>query len=122
VGLDADFYPEYLLEFGLARLLVVTLIGSALWSYSRAWGLRHVRALTYFWIALPQLMICWMIFQTDGEASIYFVGLNLAVSGISIFLLLTVRLSFSVFTWRPTPSRAFCAPAVCSIGRPWPVS
>jgi len=100
VGLDAAFYPQNQLEFGLARLVVVALIGIALWSYSRPWGLRHVRALTYFWIALPQVMICWMIFQTDGEASIYFVGLNLAVSGISIFLPLTVReaLAFSFFT------------------------
>jgi two-component system, sensor histidine kinase PhcS len=100
VGLDAAFYPDHLLEFGLVRLLVVALIGAALWSYGREWGSRHVRALTYFWIALPQLMIGWMIFYTDGEASIYFVGLNLAVSGISIFLPLTVReaLAFSIFT------------------------
>jgi two-component system sensor histidine kinase PhcS len=100
VGLDAAFYPEHLQPFGLVRLLVAALIGGALWSYSRPWGLRHVRVLTYFWIALPQLMIAWMIYFTDGEASIYFVGLTLAVSGISIFLPLTVReaLGFSAFT------------------------
>ncbi|MBU4517863.1 MAG: two-component sensor histidine kinase [Gammaproteobacteria bacterium] len=100
VGLDAAFYPEHSQDFGLARLVVVALIGAALWSYSSSWGLRHVRGLTYFWIALPQLMIAWMIFSTDGEASIYFVGLTLAVSGISIFLPLTLleALVFSVFT------------------------
>ena len=100
VGLDAAFYPEYLFEFGLARLLVVCLIGAAMWSYSRPWWLNRVRLLTYFWIALPQLMIAWMVFYTDGEASIYFVGLTLAVSGISIFLPLTVRdaLVFCTFT------------------------
>lgn len=100
VGLDLAFYPEHALQFGMARLLVVALIGLALWSYQRPWGLRHVRGWTYFWIALPQVMIAWMIFSTDGEASIYFVGLTLAVSGISIFLPLTLReaLAFSVFT------------------------
>lgn len=100
VGLDAAFYPENQFEFGIARLLVICLIGAALWSYGRPWGLRRVRPLTYFWIALPQLMIAWMVFYTDGEASIYFVGLTLAVSGISIFLPLTVKdaVVFCAFT------------------------
>ena len=100
VGLDAAFYPENLLEFGVARLAVVSLIGAALWSYKSEWGLRRVRVLTYFWISLPQLMIGWMIFHTNGEASIYFVGLTLAVSGISIFLPLTLKeaLAFSALT------------------------
>ena len=97
MGLDATFYPDHVWSFGLARLLVVALIGAALWSYSRPWWLQRVRVLTYFWIALPQLMIAWMIYATNGEASIYFVGLTLAVSGISIFLPLTWKeaLSFS---------------------------
>jgi two-component system, sensor histidine kinase PhcS len=100
VGLDAAFYPENLHEFALVRTFVVALIGAALWSYSRPWWLGHVRALTYFWIALPQVMIAWMVFYTNGEESIYFVGLTLAVSGISIFLPLTVReaVAFSIFT------------------------
>ena len=100
IGLDSAFYPEHLLAFGLARLTVVSLIGGALFSYNHLWGIRRVRALTYFWIALPQLMIAWMIFYSNGEASIYFVGLPLAVSGISVFLPLTVReaLTFVAFT------------------------
>lgn len=100
VGLDAAFYPELSLRFGLARLAVVALIGATLWSYRTRWGAGHVRGLTYFWIALPQLMIAWMIFVTDGEASIYFVGYTFAVSGICIFLPLSVReaLGFSAFT------------------------
>lgn len=100
VGLDVAFYPEEAIQFGMARFLVVLLIGLTLWSYNSEWGRRNVRALTYFWIALPQVMIAWMIYATDGEASIYFVGLTLAVSGISIFLPLTLReaLSFTAFT------------------------
>lgn len=100
VGLDAAFYPDRLKAFGMARLIVIALIGMALWSYSRPWGLRRVRGVTYFWISLPQIMIAWMVYATEGEASIYFVGLTLAVSGISIFLPLTLReaLAFSGFT------------------------
>jgi len=100
VGLDAAFYPEHSMHFALARLLVVALIGATLWSYRRPWGAGHVRGLTYFWISLPQLMIAWMIFFTEGEASIYFVGYTFAVSGICIFLPLSVReaLGFSAFT------------------------
>lgn len=100
IGLDLAFYPQYVTEFAVARLLVVSLIGLTLWSYGTEFGARNIRQLTYFWIALPQLMICWMVFHADGEASIYFVGLTFAVSGIGVFLPLSVReaIGFSVLT------------------------
>lgn len=100
VGLDAAFYPGNAKEFALARLLVTLLIGGALWTYRTAWGSGRIRHLTYFWITLPQIMIAWMIYRTEGEASIYFVGYTFAVSGICIFLPLSVReaLGFSGFT------------------------
>ena len=91
VGLDLAFYPEHARPFAVARFLVVALIGLTLWSYSTPVGARHIRQLTYFWIALPQLMIAWMVFYSDGEASIYFVGLTFAISGIGVFLPLSVR-------------------------------
>ena len=100
VGLDAAFYPGNLPAFTAARVLVVALIGLTLWSYTTPWGAKHVRGLTYFWVSLPQLMIAWMVFHTEGEASIYFVGLTFGISGIGTFLPLSVReaLAFSVFT------------------------
>ena len=91
VGLDLAFYPEHVRPFAVARFLVIVLIGLTLWSYSTPVGARHIRQLTYFWIALPQLMIAWMVFYSDGEASIYFVGLTFAISGIGVFLPLSVR-------------------------------
>ncbi len=91
VGLDLAFYPEHVQPFAVARFLVIVLIGFTLWSYSTPVGARHIRQLTYFWIALPQLMIAWMVFYSDGEASIYFVGLTFAISGIGVFLPLSVR-------------------------------
>jgi two-component system, sensor histidine kinase PhcS len=100
VGLDLAFYPSHVFDFGIARVVVVALIGATLLSYQTEFGARNIRRLTYFWIALPQLMIAWMVFQTDGEASIYFVGLTLAISGLGVFLPLSVweALGFSLFT------------------------
>ena len=99
-GLDAVFYPQHQADFAWLRLSVAALIGATLWTYGRPWGSRHIRTLTYFWIALPQLMIAWMVYVTEGEASIYFVGLTFGMSGIGIFLPLTVReaIGFSAFT------------------------
>jgi len=100
VGLDLAFYPQYVVEFAVARLLVVALIGLTLWTYRTEFGARNIRQLTYFWIALPQIMICGMVFYADGEASIYFVGLTFAISGIGVFLPLSAReaLAFSGLT------------------------
>ena len=100
VGLDAAFYPERLFEFTIARVIVAALIGATLWTYTTHWGAKNVRYLTYFWISLPQAMIAWMVFATDGEASIYFVGLTFGIAGIGIFLPLSVLedVVFSIFT------------------------
>lgn len=100
VGLDAAFYPQYRSEFAVARVLVAVLILATLLSYWTPFGERNIRGLTYFWIALPQLMIAWMIFHSDGERSIYFVGLTFAISGIGFFLPLSIieALLFSLST------------------------
>ena len=100
VGLDAAFYPQHMTEFAVVRVLVALLILLTLLSYRTPFGERNIRGLTYFWIALPQLMIAWMIFHSDGENSIYFVGLTFAISGIGFFLPLTIleAFLFSAFT------------------------
>jgi two-component system sensor histidine kinase PhcS len=100
VGLDAAFYPQHMTEFAVVRVLVALLILLTLLSYRTPFGERNIRGLTYFWIALPQLMIAWMIFHSDGENSIYFVGLAFAISGIGFFLPLTIleAFLFSAFT------------------------
>jgi two-component system sensor histidine kinase PhcS len=63
-------------------------------TYRTPFGDRNIRWLTYFWIALPQVMISWMIFHSNGEQSIYFVGLTFAISGIGFFLPLTILEAF----------------------------
>ncbi|MCW5653866.1 ATP-binding protein [Hydrogenophaga sp.] len=94
VGLDAAFYPQHQLAFAIVRVVVGLLILATLLSYDSPFGERNIRGLTYFWIALPQLMISWMIFHADGEQSIYFVGLTFAISGIGFFLPLSVVEAF----------------------------
>ena len=90
IGLDLAFYPDHALEFALARVAASLVIGSVLLSYAFEWGRRHLQLLTYFWLCVPQLAICWMIARTGGEQSIYFVGLTFALSGIGFFLPLSL--------------------------------
>ncbi len=100
VGLDMVFYPAHVEEFLIVRVLGASMIGAVLVSYRYSWGIRNLRSLTYFWLSIPQLAICWMIFRTEGEISIYFVGLTFALSGIGFFLPLSLfeALSFGGIT------------------------
>jgi two-component system, sensor histidine kinase PhcS len=90
VALDRAFYPDHARDFGWIRIGASSLIGLVLLSYRLPWGRRNLRPLTYLWLCIPQAMICWMIFRTDGEQSFYFVGLTFALSGVAFFLPLSV--------------------------------
>ena len=83
VGLDYALYPEHLANFFAARVLVAGLTVLLLLIILSARGQPYVRSLTFLWLALPQVMIGWMISVTDGADSIYFVGLQLAFFGTS---------------------------------------
>ena len=100
IGLDLAVYPSEAREFAALRIANATFVGLVLLSYTQPWGRRHVRMLTCLWLCVPQAMICWMIFYTDGERSIYFVGLTFALSGVAFFLPLTMleALSFGAAT------------------------
>lgn len=86
LGLDYFSYPDRLLEFSLLRVLVVVLTLGVLRALFTDFGRRHVRALTMLWLLLPQVMIAFMIYETDGAQSIYFVGLHLALYAVGIIL------------------------------------
>jgi two-component system sensor histidine kinase PhcS len=100
MGLDRAFYPEHAAEFGTLRVLVSAFVGVVLLSYLSAWGKQKLRLLTYLWLAIVQASICWMIYRSQGEASIYFVGLTFALSGVGFFLPLSLAesVAFGVFT------------------------
>ncbi len=86
VGLDKSFYPLYAHEFLLLRLAASAVICLILLTYQGDWGKENIKTLTYFWICIPQIMVAWMIYRTDGENSIYFVGLTFVLSGMASFL------------------------------------
>ncbi len=86
VGLDYAMYPGHLQAFLAARVLVAALTMLILLFILSPRGQPHVRSLTFLWLALPQIMIAWMIGATDGAASIYFVGLQLAFFGGSMIV------------------------------------
>jgi two-component system sensor histidine kinase PhcS len=100
MGLDRAFYPDHAAEFGTLRVLVSVLVGLVLLSYLSAWGKQQLRPLTYFWLAIVQASICWMIYRSEGEESIYFVGLTFALSGVGFFLPLSLAesVAFGAFT------------------------
>ena len=86
LALDHIFYPECAAEFFALRIAACMAIGLVLLSYRGVWGRKHIKALTYFWLCIPQAMVSWMIFKTNGEQSIYFVGLTFVLSGMAFFL------------------------------------
>ena len=100
IGLDYFSYPDRLLEFTLLRLLVVALTLGVLRLLFTDFGREHVRSLTMLWLLLPQVMIAFMIYETDGAQSIYFVGLHLALYAVGIILPISFfeGIGFGVFT------------------------
>lgn len=90
VGLDFFIYPDHLNEFIILRFSVILLILGIFLSLKKNSSDTHVKFMTFFWLFLPQLMICWMIFKTNGVHSIYFVGLNLAIYAVGVFLPLSI--------------------------------
>lgn len=88
-GLDYFSYPDRLLEFSLLRVLVAVLTLGVFFVLFTPFGRKHVRSLTMLWLLLPQIMIAFMIFETDGAQSIYFVGLHLALYAVGIILPIT---------------------------------
>jgi len=57
-----------------------------LWVLFTRVGERNVRELTLLWLGLPQLMIGWMIYKTQGAASPYVFGLSLALYAAGIIM------------------------------------
>ena len=99
-GLDQAIYPERAGEFFLVRLGTAL---ATLWVMRWVMGPRgkqYIRSLTLLWLVLPQIMIAWMICSTEGVASIYFVGLQLALYGVGIIVPISYleSIGFGIFT------------------------
>jgi two-component system sensor histidine kinase PhcS len=101
-SLDYFVYPQLFLPFLLMRIGTSGLIFIVFLVLNvREFPPRWVDALTMFWLALPQIMIATMIYMTDGGASIYFVGLTLALYPIGVLLPVRPRecVAFAFFTF-----------------------
>lgn len=86
VVIDYSFYPQELFRFTMARLLCCGLIACLMLLLKTSWGKSKVPELTFTWLLLPQVMISWMIYATDGVASLYYMGLPLAIYGLGIVM------------------------------------
>lgn len=100
VGLDLATYPERVGEFFVLRLLTAGLSLAIMGVLFTDVGRRQVQWLTLCWLVLPQIMISWMIFQTDGVSSLYFVGLQLALFGVGLLVPISYleSIAFGLFT------------------------
>jgi two-component system, sensor histidine kinase PhcS len=100
VGLDYTLYPQHFYELGAARIITSAAVFAVYLVLRSPAGHRWVRPLTLLWLAMPQLMINWMIWRTDGVPSIYFVGLHLALYATGIILPISFfeSLAFGFFT------------------------
>ena len=101
VGLDYILYPHWYTIFLEARVFTASFILVLILIMGTQQGRKYTQELTFFWLLLPQAMITWMISQTEGASSLYFVGLHLAMFGSGIALHFTVpqNIAFSVFTY-----------------------
>jgi two-component system sensor histidine kinase PhcS len=84
MAMDYVVYPADQKYFALVRLLTSAAIGFALLSLYTEAGKRHVQIITFVWLLLPQAMISWMIYATQGEESLFYAGLMLTIFAVGI--------------------------------------
>ncbi len=85
-GFVMDYFMHYdvcwkFLEARLACSLLTIII--LLLHYTK-FGKKYLRMLTFAWLILLQITICWMIFVTDGYRSSYYAGLNAVILGAAV--------------------------------------
>ena len=107
VALDQAFYPEQARILGIVRLITSALLCVALGALFTVLARTYVRSITLFWLVLPQVMISWMIYATQGASSPYVFGLSLALyaAGIIMPIGFLQGIALGVFT---------CAAYICA--------
>ncbi|WP_321785245.1 sensor histidine kinase [Paraburkholderia sp. J94] len=84
MAMDYVVYPSEQRTFAFVRALTSVAIGLALLALYTQAGRRHVQVITFGWLLLPQVMISWMIYATEGEASLFYAGLMLTIFAVGI--------------------------------------
>lgn len=82
IALDYVLYPTEQSRFAWARLITSLFIVIALLALYTKIGKRHVKSITFVWMTFPQIMIAWMIYATQGESSLFYAGIILAIFAI----------------------------------------
>ncbi len=86
ISLDQQVYPAYVPYFLKLRLFSSLLVTLLLWVYYRPWAARFDRALFILLLMVPQGIITWMIYSTEGPLSPYYAGLNVVLVAFCMLL------------------------------------
>jgi len=89
--LDYFVYPHVFFEFLSWRLLCALAIWLILLLHYTKRGQLHIELLTFGWLITVQIMICYMIYSTDGYSSTYYAGLNLAILAYGFLLPTSIK-------------------------------
>ncbi|HKB60417.1 MAG TPA: ATP-binding protein [Gallionellaceae bacterium] len=101
MGLDYGLYPERQFLFGSVRVFASVLIYVIILALKTQWGRDRAEPLALLWLLVPQVMITWMISETQGALSMYSIGLYLAIfaSGIGLPYNFWYNVALSVITF-----------------------
>lgn len=88
-GLDHFAYPDRADAFMHLRWMAALAVAGVFALLHTQLGERYVRSISMLWLMIPQLMIAWMIYDTQGADSVYFAGLILALFAVGTVLPVT---------------------------------
>jgi len=94
ISLDYLIYPDFLLHFTSLRLLFDVFIVLIYALHFTSVGKKNIKTLSFIWIALIQILMCYMIFLSEGYDSPYFAGVNLIIMAANILLRTALKESF----------------------------
>lgn len=95
ISLDYFVYPEFFGFFSIMRIACNVIVALILILHFTSLGKNHIRLLTFAWLITIQLMISYMIFQTNGYESTYYAGLNLPLLAVGILLPTSIQENIS---------------------------
>jgi signal transduction histidine kinase len=100
ISLDMQVYPSEVPYFLKLRLFSSLLVAVLLVIYYRPWAARFDRFLFILMLMVPQGIITWMIYSTQGGGSPYYAGLNVVLVAFCLILPWTYQetLFFSLTT------------------------
>ena len=97
--LDYFVYPHLTWKIFQVRLFCDVLLLPCLALLLTPLGKRRIGITGTWWLAMPALSICWMIYASEGAVSPYYAGLNLVLLASSLLMPYTMReaAAFCVF-------------------------